>query len=70
MSDNLVVELAVPLDSEAKKEISECLKRFKLTHPRFVGKLIVNINQGGITSAAQSVKMPREELRKILASVE
>lgn len=48
-NSTLNVLLAVSLDSESKKELSEILKRLKLTHSGFVGKLTLNINQGGIT---------------------
>jgi len=67
VNDNIVVEFTIPLDSETRKEMAEYFKRLKLIHQRFVGKLVANINQGGITSVAQSVKMPREELKKVLA---
>ena len=58
----MVIESAITLDSEIRREISECLKKFKLIHPKFVGKIICNTNQGGITSIVQSVKMTKEEL--------
>ena len=51
------IEILVGLQKRA-----ECLKKFKLIHPKFVGKIICNTNQGGITSIVQSVKMTKEEL--------
>lgn len=67
MNDTVVVELPVSLDSDTKKEISDDLKRRNLIHPKFVGKLVYNINQGGITSVMQAVKTSRLELGKMLA---
>lgn len=54
MSDNIVVELAVSLGNEAKKEISDIFKKYKLVHHRFTGKLVFNINQGGITNVGRA----------------
>lgn len=68
MSENIIVELGVPLDSETRKEIADDLKRRNLIHSKFVGKVTLNINQGGITSITQSVKASREELGKLLAA--
>lgn len=49
--------LAVSLDGESKKELSEMLKKMKLTHSGFVGKLTLNINQGGITDFERTDKV-------------
>jgi hypothetical protein len=67
MNDIVVVELPVSLDSNTKKGISDDLKSRNLIHPKFVGKLIYNINQGGLTSVMQSVKVSRLELVKMFA---
>lgn len=70
ISDNVVVELPISLDSDTKKEISDDLKRRNLINSKFVGKLIYNINQGGITSVMQAVKTSRLELGKMFAGAE
>ena len=58
MGDSVVVELAVLLDNEEKKEITDIFKKYKLIHQKFTGKLNFNINQGGITNVdrADNVK--------------
>lgn len=70
MDDTVVVKLPVSLDSNTKREISDDLKRRNLTHSKFVGKLIYNINQGGLTSVTQAVKVSRMELVKMFAKAE
>lgn len=49
MNDNVVVEIAIALSNETKKEISDELKKHKLIHQKFTGRVILNINQGGVT---------------------
>lgn len=50
MNDTIVVEnLAVSLDGETKKELSGELKKHRLIHSKFTGKIVINLNQGGIT---------------------
>lgn len=54
MGDSIVAEFVIVLDGEAKKEISDVFKKHKLIYQKFVGKLVFNINQGGITNIDRS----------------